>query len=321
MIKIGIIGLGNVAWNVHLPVLLAREDVKVSWACDKELNYKSALNKKNIPMFKEVDDAIKYEKCDIALISNPYYERAKTFEKIKDKFSGVYFEKPFALSMKEHEYFSSHYKNYEITIGYQRRHMGIVKTIRDIINQKIFGPLVSVKIDFGDIYYNFGGFRSEKKKSGGGIFLEGGSHWIDAVLFTTFAKDFKNFQSYKKLDNELDIEAKGSFTIIDYEDLEFNCDFYMTNLKNTSNTIKYKFQNCTVNLPLFEDDSDLRISTKSKKLIIKDDEFSNFPSKSLEVAWSYWNEFLHSYKNKINSKISAENFTLISKIIELFYGK
>ncbi len=321
MIKIGIIGLGNVAWNVHLPVLLAREDVKVSWACDKELNYKSALNKKNIPMFKDVSDAIKYEKCDLALLCNPYYERVKTFEKIKGKFNGIYFEKPFALNMREHEYFSSYFKNYEITIGYQRRHMGIVKTIKHIINQNIFGPLLSVKIDFGDIYYNFGGFRSEKKKSGGGIFLEGGSHWIDAVLFTTFAKDIKNFQSNKKLDHELDIEAKGSFTIVDNKDLEFNCDFYMTSLENTSNTIKYKFKNSTVNLSLFEDDSDLKVSTKNIKLKIKDDEFSNFPNKSLEVAWSYWDEFLQSYKNKINSTISSENFVLTSKIIELFYGK
>ncbi|MDC3184599.1 Gfo/Idh/MocA family oxidoreductase [Candidatus Pelagibacter sp.] len=321
MIKIGIIGMGNVAWNVHLPVLLARKDVKVCWACDKELNFESALNKKNIPMFKELRAAIKHEKCDVALLSTAYSEREKIFEQIKDKFEGIYFEKPFALSLKEHDYFSGYFKNYGITIGYQRRHMGIVKTMRHIINQKIFGPLVSVKIDFGDIYYNFDGFRSQKKKSGGGIFLEGGSHWIDAVLFTTLAKDVRNFKSNKKIDSDLDIEAKGSFTIINYEDLDFNCDFYITNLENTSNTIKYAFKNCTVDLSLFENDSDLRISSENKKLIIKDDEFSNFPSKSLEVGWSFWDEFLNSFKNKIDSKISAKNFILTSKVIELFYGK
>ena len=39
MIKIGIIGLGNVAWNIHLPVLLSRNDI-VSWICDLDLKKK-----------------------------------------------------------------------------------------------------------------------------------------------------------------------------------------------------------------------------------------------------------------------------------------
>ena len=76
--------------------------------------------------------------------------------------------------------------------------MGTVKTMRNIINQNLFGHLSSIKINFGDIYYKFDGFRSEKKESGGGIFFEGGSHWIDTVLFTTSAKDIKNFNLKKK---------------------------------------------------------------------------------------------------------------------------
>ena len=105
MIKIGIIGLGNVAWNVHLPVLLSRTDIKISWICDIEINKKKILNKKNIPFFKSIDDAINYEKCDIALITVPYNERKEIFEKIKKNVKGIYFEKPFALSEAEHKYF------------------------------------------------------------------------------------------------------------------------------------------------------------------------------------------------------------------------
>ncbi len=36
----------------------------------------------------------------------------------------------------------------------------------------------------------------KKENSGGGIFFETGSHWIDTVLFTTNAKDIKNFKNY-----------------------------------------------------------------------------------------------------------------------------
>ena len=48
MIKIGIVGLGNVAWNVHLPILLSREDVSVSWICDKNSEKKSIIEKKKL---------------------------------------------------------------------------------------------------------------------------------------------------------------------------------------------------------------------------------------------------------------------------------
>jgi len=41
MIKIGIIGLGNVAINVHLPILLSRADISISWIYDIDVNKKN----------------------------------------------------------------------------------------------------------------------------------------------------------------------------------------------------------------------------------------------------------------------------------------
>ena len=322
MIKIGIIGMGNVTWNVHLPVLLSRDDLEITRVCDKYQDKRNVLKKKNIPFFENLEKATDFKKCDIALITVPYSEREKIFEQIKDNCSGIFFEKPFAMTLDQHEYFSNYFENYAVTVGYQRRHMGIVKTIRNIINQKLFGSLVSVKINFGDIHYKFDGFRSEKEKSGGGIFFETGSHWIDTVLFTTQAKNIKNFKSNKKKIAELDIQCNGRFDIIDHQNQEFNCDFYMTNLENTSNSIDYNFKNCSISLSLFDDDSNLKInSSDNNDFIIKDNEFLNFPNKSLDVAYSFWDEFLSSFKNKNESKISVNNFILTTKIIELFYAE
>jgi hypothetical protein len=320
MIKIGIIGMGNVSWNVHLPVLLAREDIEVSWICDKFLKKKKVLTKKNIPIFTDIDDAINFKKCDIALLTIPFSERLKIFDKIKDSFNGIFFEKPFALTLDQHKYFLNNFKNYEATIGYQRRHMGTVKSIKNIINQNLFGPLKSVQIYFGDVHYKFDGFRSNKDISGGGLFFESGSHWIDTVLFTTLAKDIKNFSLRKKVNDGLDIECEGKFNITNIENHKFDCNFYMTILENTSNIIKYNFDNCSIDLSLFDNNSFLKISNDNNKdFIIKDNEFSNFPNNSLDVATSFWNEFIVSFKNKKNSILSIDNFVLTTKIIELFY--
>ena len=171
MIKIGIVGLGNVAWNVHLPVLLSRQDIKINWVCDKNLNQNNLVMKKQISFFTNIDEALKLENCDIILLTVPYSERLEIFEKIKNKCNGIYFEKPYALSVNEHNYYLNSFEKYAITVGYQRRHLGNVKILKNIIEQNIFGKLKSVNIYYGDIHYKFDNFRSNKEKSGGGIFL------------------------------------------------------------------------------------------------------------------------------------------------------
>ncbi len=322
MIKIGIIGLGNVAWNVHLPILLSRKDIKICWICDEKIDKKKIIKKKNIPYFNDINSAIRLNNCDIALITVPYYERKKVFDKIKDKVKGIFFEKPFALNLDEHNYFSNNFHNYALTIGFQRRHMGIVKTIKNIIESNVFGPLLEIDINFGDIHYKFDSFRSNKDKAGGGIFFETGSHWIDTVLFTSKAIDIKDFKVEKINEDHLDIESSGFFRIFNKNNSEIECRFNITSLKNTSNKITYKFKNCSIDLFLFDDNSNLIVNNESSyNFIIKSNEFLNFPNTSLSVGTSYWNEFINSFKNKKESEISINNFILTSKIMQFFYDQ
>ena len=322
MIKIGIIGFGNVAWNVHLPILLSRNDVKVSWVCDSETKRKKILKNKNIAFFNSIDNAVNYEEIDIALITVPFHERKRVFEKIKKNVKGIYFEKPFALSEVEHKYFSKNFENYAVTVGFQRRKMGVVSNIKHIIDQNILGKPLEINIDFGDIHYKFDSFRSNINKSGGGIFFETGSHWIDTVLFTTNAKKINEFNVKKVNEDYLDIESTGLFRIIDEDNHQIECKFHFSTLKNTSNKINYKFNNCSIDLYLFDDEANLILKNKnSERFLLQNQEKYNLPNSSLGVGASYWDDYLYSFKNKKKSDISIENFLLTTKLIELFYEK
>ena len=101
MIKIGVIGLGNVGLSVHLPVLLSRSDIKVDWICDTNKEIKKICENKKIQFFDKLDDALKINYPDIVLITVPYFQRKEIFEKLKNKVSGIYCEKPFALTFEE----------------------------------------------------------------------------------------------------------------------------------------------------------------------------------------------------------------------------
>ena len=322
MIKIGIVGLGNVAWNVHLPILLSRNDVSVSWVCELNLSKKKIIEKKKIKFFDDLDQAIKSEKVDIILITTPYGERKKIFEKVKNNCNGIFFEKPHALNLNEHNFFSNNFEASSLTIGYTKRKMGIVNSMQKIINQNIFGALRTVKIFFGDIHYKFDNFRSEIKQSGGGIFFEAGTHWFDCVLFTTYAQEILKFNSEKKYENNLDIESFGNFELVDNKKNQIKCEFILSTLRNTHNKIEYNFDNCSIDLFLFDNNSNLKIkNNKNSEFIIKDNEFLNFPHNSFDVARVYWNDFLESFKTKTESDVSYNSFLLTSQITELFYGK
>ena len=322
MIKIGIVGLGNVAWNVHLPILLSRKDVSVSWICEENIEKKSIIENKKINFFSNINEIYNFENVDIVLIATPYGVRKEIFDKIKNKCKGVFFEKPYALKLEEHNYFTSFFKASCLTVGYTRRKMGIVQAMKKIIDQKVFGDLISIKIFFGDIHYKFDSFRSNLEQSGGGIFFEAGTHWIDCALFTSGAKQIINFHSEKKFKSGLDIDSNGKFELIDKDNNKINCDFKISSLQNTSNKIEYIFNNCSIDLFLFEDESNLKIKNKKNiDFIIKDNEFLNFPNNSYSIAYFFWSEFINSFKNEKETEFTINDFYLTTKITEMFYEK
>lgn len=133
------------------------------------------------------------------MITTPYFERKRVFNKIKEKTKAIFFEKPYAMNTEDYHYLSENFEDYQITVGYMRRLMGNVKNIKSIIDENVFGELKNIDIQFGDIHYKFDSFRSDINQAGGGILVEAGSHWVDTVLYTTSALDIKNFYSKKKI--------------------------------------------------------------------------------------------------------------------------
>ena len=322
MLDIGIIGLGNVGLSVHLPILLSRSDLNIVWVCDQNDKWNNLCSKKKVPFFVNLDNALEYKIPELALISTPYFSRKEIFQKIENKVSGIYFEKPFAINLDEHFYYSKNFANSDLTIGYQRRSLGIVQSARKIISQNIFGQLNKISIEFGDLHYNFGGFRADQKKAGGGIFLEAGSHWLDSALYIGNAKKIDNFKNKVKFNDGLDIHSEGSFDIYNSTNKLTTCNFKFTCLENTTNKIRFFFDNCTMDLFLFEDNSELIINAdKEDQFDITDFSMKNFPNSSLSQGVAYWNEFINSYLNKKNSYTSINEFLLTTQIIELFYAK
>ena len=300
MINIGIIGLGNVSLNVHLPILLSRDDVKIAWIVDKEKKFQSLLKKKKIDFYSNIHDAIYSKIPEIVLISAPYGERREIFNAIKGKVKGIYCEKPLALSTNEHLSYTNGLDEFSFTIGYQRRSLGNVQTVKSIIESNIFGNLQKIEIEFGSINFNFGGYRSQKLLSGGGIFLEAGSHWLDTALYVANAQEISEFEANIEYEDDLDINSSGKFKIKNSANNTILFNFKFSCIENTKNNIKFIFPNNYLYLNLFEDNSEIIIksTTDLQKFFIYNFLGNNYPNDSLSQSTVYWNEFLKSFKEK-----------------------
>ncbi len=183
------------------------------------------------------------------------------------------------------------------------------------------GKIKEIIIEFGDVHYSFDQFRSKKNISGGGILFESGSHWIDTALFFSNAIKVDNFTSKVKYVDNLDIHGEGAFEIYNLNSEKTNCKFKFSSIENTSNKIKINFENCNVELFLYEDNSDLIIKNKnSKKFILSDFNMKNYPNDSISQGASYWENFLTSYKNKKTSYSTDQSLMLTTQIIEFYYA-
>ena len=124
-----------------------------------------------------------------------------------------------------------------------------------LFRSKIFGVLKNIEIEFGSIHYSFGGYRSQILLSGGGIFLESGSHWIDSALYISRAQQIDEFKVNVEYEDDLDIHSSGEFKIKDINNNVILCNFKFSCIENTKNCIKFFFSDNHLILNLFEDNS------------------------------------------------------------------
>ena len=100
-LRIGVLGAGRVARDLHLPVLFNIPDVSIAWLCDKnEPRARQLAKQYKIPLvFSEIE---KCSNVDIVLVAIPVGYRPPVMKYIFQRGWHAFCEKPFALTVAEH---------------------------------------------------------------------------------------------------------------------------------------------------------------------------------------------------------------------------
>ncbi|MBR6374392.1 MAG: Gfo/Idh/MocA family oxidoreductase [Victivallales bacterium] len=184
ILSVVVVGLGRIAWNSHLPVLMAHPGYRVDAVVDPvEERLAECKEKYGINGYRSLDEALGHGSFDLAVIVSPTCFHAEQSIMALEHGCNVFCDKPAAMNMRELGLMrAAAQKNGKILEVYQpSRYSGPLLFLKDLSHYGEIGEVFLVKI----MRENFT-FRNDwqaLRKNGGGMLLNYGSHTVDQANF------------------------------------------------------------------------------------------------------------------------------------------
>ncbi|MFH0793252.1 MAG: Gfo/Idh/MocA family oxidoreductase [bacterium] len=209
-LRIGIIGAGAYACSAHLPVFQKTRGVRVVAACrSHEQRLKKTCERFKIPSgYLDYHEMLDKEDLDGVLIASPHANHYEHAHAALEHGIAVLLEKPMTLEVKHAKELVelAQKRRLPLLVGYNRHYWLNFKQARELIQDGELGELRFICArwvadiewalaqtkppDWFREHASYGNesdpnFRGNLKASGGGMFIDGGTHMADAILWTT----------------------------------------------------------------------------------------------------------------------------------------
>lgn len=192
-LRVGIIGCGgNMRW--HLGSLLEIPGVMVVGLCDPsgeqlETTVRRFSSLASVPAFASYEDLLKAVSPQATLISTPHTQHRSQVEACFASESHVLVEKPLATTIEDCEAMI-HARDRSGKVGYlsyQRHSEASYRYVKKAIESGQFGKVQMVSALLSQEWKRLtaGSWRQDPELSGGGMFLDSGSHMLDFLLWAT----------------------------------------------------------------------------------------------------------------------------------------
>ena len=218
MVRIGIVGVGGIAQNVHIKQLKTYEDVKITAICDiNEETLNKVGDDLNIPAeyrFTDYKELIDCEIVDAVEVCTPNHMHVKVATDAIKKGKAVEIEKPLALNYEETISLAEELKKNPtpnmMCMSYRFR--PAVRYAKQMMEQKLLGDIISIDVQYLKSSAFMKGRRLDwrfvKKYAGSGVIGDLAVHLVDLATF--LVGDLKKLcaqtkivvKERKKLDSE-----------------------------------------------------------------------------------------------------------------------
>lgn len=189
-IKVGIIGLGSVALNIHIPNLSTFEDVKIEAATEVNIDRGKRITKKwNIPnVYQDHNDMLHNSSLDAVFVCVPHILHHTIVKDALLNNVHVFCEKPFGLNSNDANklLYEAKKRDLILTVGYNRRFEKNFNKARSIVKSMRLGKITHVQ----GVFVCPGPYRGYHPSSdwffreeSGGALCDNGCHLIDLITY------------------------------------------------------------------------------------------------------------------------------------------
>jgi predicted dehydrogenase len=331
-LKVACIGTGEIVRATHLPVLKAIPQVEVTWIADaNEARAREMAKAYKVPFRTLPRDLSDLPPADVYLLACPFGVRDSYYSVLRDRTASLYVEKPFARTSKRHAELCSWFPDYALASGLMMRCYGPNLMVRQILHQRLFGRLKSVRFGFGKPgLVTQGNYYFEPGRGGAGMISEVGIHGIDAALFVSRATRTEVEWVSTVLQDDLDLHTDARFTALNAEGQNFLLEFTISSLQPTMEGLEIDCEYATLSYPLPGQGYALIAEKVNTEVVVQPKDGGSaytiqpryiplHPTSKFQMFHEYWRMFLAGVAEKSANWTSAAQAKLTTEVIESCY--
>ncbi len=211
-IRVGIIGCGGNMRGAHVPRVKADRNVELAGAADPVKAQADELMSRygqQVPYYVDWKKMLRAEELDAVLISSPH---STHYEQVRAALRGglhVLCEKPLTTASRHSKALlelARKQKRY-LQVSYQRNCYPPHVRARELIKKGAIGKLRAVVSYVTQGWSRTSGWRLDPELSGGGMFMDTGSHLVASTLWITGLKPSEVFAFMDNAGKKVDINA------------------------------------------------------------------------------------------------------------------
>ena len=319
--RVGIIGAGTVTSGSHLPVLVNMPGVTIDWICDRSASAAAAVAQ-SYKVGQTYDQLARCPDVDVVLVATPVGARRTVVPEALARGWHVFSEKPFALTLEEHDFYLAEAKRHgvQIGVGQVRRYAKPTATARKLLQGQFLGPILRVAASEGMRVRATGrgtGWHMTDPAAGGGVLMETGSHLVDQVLYVLDAESavLREAAQRRHLGLELASTVVADVKAGTSESIE--CSIELSMLDDLCNGVFIEFPNYVLKVGLFFEETLSLVKRDGTVLceIATPDGVDN-PTKGFVAEWR---DFLEQCRTGRPSAVDAKSVRLTTALIEASY--
>jgi predicted dehydrogenase len=322
-IKIGLLGAGNVVREFHLPVLCATAEAEISWLCDKVEERAQKLSRAHLlsaDVFTRVEDC---PDVDILLLAIPVGLRNGPLQHAFKRGWNVLCEKPFAVSLAEHDRILKQAADsgVQIGVGLLRRYYRTTLLARKLVVSGVLGDIREVWASQGTRLTRTGRsewYQGDLKAAGGGVLIETGSHLVDQLFAVLDVREFAIRDCAQRVIGGIDFETKAAGCLTTPNQSEISFTLALSNLKDLYSGIDIRFSHGVLKLSVSPENPILCALDGQPLARLQGEDGAELVSQAFYLEWTdFIRQCLDS--NRYKSAITADAARQTTAFIDQCY--